>query len=99
MDGPPAGGSRGVLPRGRPGLREAREAQGPKSEKGVKSALLRSQNSLFKFPSGFHTSPMDLGGPGGPGAPKVLKVHFGALWDLKTIDLTWENVDRIALGN
>ena len=32
---------------------------------------------------------MDFRGPGGPGAPKVLKVHFGALWDLKQLILAY----------
>ena len=58
----------------------------------------KSANNL-KAPPKWLPSLTFFDGFGGPGAPKVLKVHFGALWDLKTIDLTWENVDRIALGN
>ena len=62
----------------------------PKSLKSLKvhfGALLRSKVTILIVTSRFARSPMDFRGPGGPGAPKVLKVQFGALWDLTTIDL------------
>ena len=89
-----------LLPPTSLGLREAREAQGPQSALWVpKVHFCAHKTTILPAPLKWLPSLTFFDGFGGPGAPKVLKLHFGALWELKTIDLTWENIYRIALGN